>query len=176
MVVRSVVRRGRLRELEVGRVTFSAAGSELPAPVGATVQIPSDKSIKASVTFENTGSGTVSGVFWFAVFYAKTLSDSSGDPLTDYGNWDSEDEAKDDYTGSLTLNPGDSVTKDGGNPVTIADVTAWSEGDKIDAGVVLGVAMGGENYFLDSLKITDAIEIIAPALRVEITDVSFSEA
>ena len=96
--------------------------------------------------------------------------------MTDYGKWDSEDEAKDGYTESLTLNPGDSVTKDGRNPVTIADVTVWSVGDKIDAGVVLGVAIEEENYFLDSLKITDAVEIIAPTLRVEITDVSFSEA
>ena len=173
MVVRSVVRRSRLKELGIGRATFRAAGE--PVPVGATVEIPLDKKIKVSVTFENTGSSAVSGTFWFAVFYARSLSDPSGDPVRDYGTWDTESEAKDEYVEELTLNPGDSVTKDGQSPVTIADVAEWSEGDTIDAGVVLGVAIGTENYFLDSLKIDDAVKIVAPALRVEITDVTFSE-
>ena len=176
MVVRSVVRRSRLKELGVGRTTFSAAGSELPVPVGATVQIPSDEKIKVSVTFENKGSRDVSGAFWFEVFYAKTLSDSSGDPATDYDTWAWESDTSDYYIENLTLRVGDSVTKDGDRPIEIASVEGWAEGDKIDAGVVLGVVIDSTTYYLDSLKIADAVEIIAPTLRVEITEVSFSEA
>ena len=171
MVVRSVVRRGRLRELGVGRATFSAAGEIVP--VGATVQIPSDKSIKASVTFQNTGSGTVSGRFTVTVMYADTLSDSSGDPETDFQTWFVE--CDDWHTGEsdLTLNPGASTTLETG---TTVPANQWSEGTKIDAGIVLVVSIGGTTYYLDSLKIADAIEIIAPTRRVEITGVTFSEA
>jgi len=174
MVVRSVVRRGRLKELGVGGATFSAAGSELPAPVGATVQIPSDKSIKASVTFENTGSGTVSGTFTVMVMYADTLSDSSGNPEEDANTWFSE--CDDWHMGErrdLTLNPGASATLDAEAAVP---ANQWSEGTKIDAGIVLVVSIGGTTYYLDSLKIADAVEIIAPTLRVEISNVTFSEA
>ena len=171
MVVRSVVRRSRLKELGVREATFSAAGSELPVPVGATVQIPSDKKIKVEVTIENTGSASVTKDFCVMVFYADTLSDSSGDPSTDFDTWFSEGEAYDsaDVYG-LTLDPGDTHTFSGAN----VSANKWSEGTKIDAGIVLmNVAM---SEFYDSLKIADAVEIIAPTLRVEITDVSFSEA
>ena len=171
MVVRSVVRRSRLKELGVGGATFRAAGETVP--VGATVQIPSDKSIKASVTFENTGSGTVSGDFFVNIYYADTLSDSSGDPKSDNSTWSSEATTNDLILETLTLNPGDSVTRDGASPV---DASWWSEGTKIDAGLVLGVFIGGTTYYLDSLKIADAVEIIAPTRRVEITGVTFSEA
>jgi len=172
MVVRSVVRRSRLKELGVGGATFGAAGE--PVPVGATtVQIPSDKSIKASVTFENTGSRTVSGTFTVMVMYADTLSDSSGNPEEDANTWFSE--CVDWHMGDrdLTLNPGASATLD-----TEAAVPAnqWSEGTKIDAGVVLMLSVEGTTYYLDSLKIADAVEIIAPTRRVEITGVTFSEA
>jgi len=173
MVVRSVVRRSRLKELGVGGATFSAAGSELPAPVGATVQIPSDKSIKASVTFENTGSGTVSGTFTVMVMYADTLSDSSGNPEEDANTWFSECNDWHMRERDLTLNPGTSATLDAGAAVP---ANQWSEGTKIDAGVVLILSVEGTTYYLDSLKIADAVEIIAPTRRVEITGVTFSEA
>lgn len=167
MVVRSVVRRSRLKELGVGRATFSAAGE--PVPVGATVKIPSDKKIKATVTFENTGSKTVSGTYSVDIFYADSLSDSSGDPKTDYDTWTKEWEAH-DYKGSwLSLDPGKTGSLTGNYPV---DASIWSEGTKIDVGIVLAVSA----EFVDSLKIADAIQIIAPALRVEITNVTFSEA
>jgi len=173
MVVRSVVRRSRLKELGVGGATFSAAGSELPAPVGATVQIPSDKSIKASVTFQNTGSGTVSGLFTVAVMYADTLSDSSGNPEADFQTWFVECDDWHEGESDLTLNPGASTTLETG---TTVPANQWSEGTKIDAGIVLVVSIGGTTYYLDSLKIADAVEIIAPTRRVEITGVTFSEA
>jgi len=171
MVVRSVVRRSRLKELGVGRPTFSVPGSELPVPVGATVQIPSDKKIKVEVTIENTGSASVTKDFCVMVFYADTLSDSSGDPSTDYDTWFFEGE---DYESAavygLTLDPGDTYTFSAAN----VPANTWTEGTKIDAGIVLmNVTM---SEFYDSLKITDAVEIVAPALRVEITDVTFSEA
>jgi len=171
VVVRSVVRRSRLGELGVSRASFRAAG--VPVPVGATVQIPSDKHIKATVTFENTGSQSVSGNFMFYVFYADTLSNSTGDPESDWNTWDSECDVSDSSSSvTLTLNPGSSESLEGLNPPA---ANTWAEGTKIDAGVVLLVGIGGEIHFLDSLKIADAVEIVAPTLRVEITDVTFSE-
>jgi len=171
MVVRSVVRRSRLKELGVGEASFSAAGE--PVPVGATVKIPADKKIKATVTFENTGSRAVSGTFTALVIYADTLSASSGDPRRDENTWMAEGEATDAYIGTETLNAGASVTRDSLYPVA---ASTWAEGTKIDAGVVLKVDIGGTTYYLDSLKIADAVEIIAPTRRVEITGVTFSEA
>ena len=171
MVVRSVVRRSRLRELGVGGTKFSAAG--VPVPVGATVQIPIDKKIKASVTIGNTGSQSLTRDFTAFICYADTLSDSSGDPETDLATWVSEADVTDVKTETgKTLDPGDTLT------IETSGILAshWNEGDIIDAGVVVYASVAGTYEYYDSLKITDAIEIIAPALRVEITDVSFSEA
>jgi len=171
MVVRSVVRRSRLRELGVREATFRATGA--PVPVGATVDIPSDKSIKASVTFQNTGSGTVSGHFTVAVMYADTLSDSSGNPEADFQTWFGECDDWHAGESDLTLNPGASTTLETG---TTVPADQWTEGTTLDAGVVLVVTIGGTNYYLDSLKIDDAVKIIAPTMRVGITGVTFSEA
>ena len=171
MVVRSVVRRSRLRELGVGEATFRAAGELLP--VGATtVQIPLDKKIKVEVTIENTGSQSITKDFSVDIFYADTLSDSSGDPETDLYTWIGEFEASDaaEVSGQ-TLKPGDTYTLVGSSPVS---ANTWAENTKIDAGIVL--ASVGYSELYDSLKIADAVEIIAPTLRVEITDVTFSEA
>jgi len=169
MVVRSVVRRGRLKELGVGRTTFGAAGELLP--VGATtVQIPSDKKIKVEVTIENTGSQSVTKNFGIVALYADTLSDSSGDPEKDFDTWWQEWEEFDSAdVYNLTLNPGDTYTLSAAN----VPANTWSEGTKIDAGIVLTNTDLSEFY--DSLKIANAVEIIAPTLRVEITDVTFSE-
>jgi len=172
MVVRSVVRRSRLKELGVGRATFRAAG-EL-GPVGATVDIPIDKKIQATVTIENTGSQSLTRNFCVEVYYADTLSDSSGDPETDLDTWYDEKEASILVCEfDKTLNPGDTLTLVTGG----VDASNWSEGDIIDAGVVVyGTIPGsGEYEYYDSLKVTDAVRIIAPATRVEITDVTFSE-
>jgi len=75
----------------------------------------------------------------------------------------------------MTLNPGDAHTFDAfcGVPASSND---WAEGDKIDAGACLIMIQDTTRTVLDSLKITDAVEIVAPALRVEITGVTFSEA
>ena len=75
----------------------------------------------------------------------------------------------------MTLNPEDTHTFDAFCGVP-ASSNEWAEGDKIDAGVVLLMIQDTTRIVLDSLKITDAVEIIAPALRVEIIDVTFSEA
>ena len=170
MVVRSVVRRSRLKELGVGRATFRAAG-EL-GPVGATVDIPIDKKIKASVTIENTGSQSLTRDFTAFICYADTLSDSSGDPETDFTTWYSEADETDVHTVTgVTLNPGDTLT------IETSGIAAshWNEGDIIDAGVVVYASVAGTYEYYDSLKVTDAVRIIAPATRVEITDVTFSE-
>ena len=177
MVVRSVVRRSRLKELGVGEATFSAAGRRLPVPVGATADIPRDKNIVASVTIKNTGSQDASYYFIVHVYYADTLSDSSGSPDVDDLGWSYEAEAEDFASSDVktTLKPGDTLT------LTTSGVPAstWDENTTIDAGIVLGASATSAtdiHKYLDSLKITDAVKIIAPTLRVEITDVTFSEA
>jgi len=170
MVVRSVVRRSRLKELGVGRATFRAAG-EL-GPVGATVEIPIDKRIKAAVTIENAGSQSVTRGFTVFICYANVLSDSSGDPEDDLITWYNEADETDVNTApETTLNPGDTLT------IETSGVMAshWNEGDIIDAGVVVYASVGGTYEYYDSLKIADAVKIVAPTLRVEITDVTFSE-
>jgi len=172
MVVRSVVRRSKLRELGMSRASFRAAG-EL-GPVGATVQIPRDKKIKVTVTIENTGSQSVTGKFGFMCHYADTLSDSSGDPQQDWFTWWGEGDVYDSkpMDEETTLDPGSTLTMEGEYP---AEASTWSEGTIIDAGIIVSMKVDDTVIHLDSLKITDAVEIIAPTLRVEITDVTFSE-
>jgi len=172
MVVRSVVRRSRLKELGVSRATFRAAG--VPVPVGATVDIPSDKKIKVTVTIENTGSQSVTGKFGFYCFYAAALSDPTGDLEQDWATWWYEREAADvkPMEEETTLNPGDTLTMEGPSPV---EASTWPEDTTIDAGIILTMKTDDTVIYLDSLKIADAVKIVAPALRVEITDVTFSE-
>jgi len=170
MVVRSVVRRGRLKDLGVSKATFGAAG-EL-GPVGATVDIPSDKKIKTTVTVQNTGSQRLEGFVLYArVSFADTLSDSTGDPESDFNTWHAEEEASAFTSRLITLDPGASTSLD----IPGVDASTWVEGTIIDAGVVIYTAEDTTVTYLDSLKVTDAVRIIAPALRVEITDVTFSE-
>ena len=86
------------------------------------------------------------------VFYAESLSDSTGDPAEDYANWDAEAEAVDIVEfGSVTLNPGESISASASN----TPLNAWAEGTKIDVGVVLLDA--GQNFY-DSLKVSDVVE------------------
>ena len=143
-----------LKELSVERAVFRAAGGP------ATVQIPSDKKIAASVTIENTGSETVSGDFSVVIYYGVNLPE-------EHTAWLLNCDAYVSDSASLTLNPGDEHTFTG---FATIEASLWSEGSKVDAGVK--VWMG--DTLLDTLYIPDAIEIIAPALRVEITDVAFS--
>ena len=172
MLARPVVRRSRLKELGVSRATFRAAGE--PVPVGATVQIPRDKKIKVTVTIENTGSQSVTGKFGFVCHYADTLSDSSGDPQQDWNTWFIEADEYDSkpMVEETTLDPGSTLTMEGEYPV---EASTWSEGTIIDAGIIISMKLDDTVIHLDSLKIADAVEIIAPTLRVEITDVTFSE-
>lgn len=142
-----------------------------------TVQIALDKKIKVEVTVKNAGSQNLSGNFYLDIFYADTLSDPYDEPADTYVTWLLEDEAHDArYIYSHTLEAGVSETWDGESPV---NASTWPEGSKIDAGIVLRwEGAGGEIYYLDVLKIADAIEIVAPTQRpiVEITEVVFSEA
>ena len=142
-----------------------------------TVQIASDKKIRAEVTVKNTGSQDLHGHFYLDIFYADALSDPYGELADTYVTWLHEDEAHDArYIYYHTLEAGASETWVGESPV---DASTWSEGTKIDAGIVLRWSdpSGGKLYYLDVLKIADAIEIVAPTQRfaVEISDVEFSE-
>ena len=172
------IRRRRLRDSALEAVFHELPSAPTtPAPIEVTeVQVPQDKKIGATVTIENTGSQSVTGDFYTTIFYAKELSDSSGNPEKDAQTWFEEKEAHDvDAELLMTLNPGDTHTFDAfcGVPASSND---WAEGDKIDAGVCLIMIQDTTRTVLDSLKITDAVEIVAPALRVEITGVTFSEA
>jgi len=137
------------------------------------VQIPSDKSIGVEVTIENTGSSSVTDVFWFYAFFAETLSAESGDPETDYTTWLYYESDDWDYgvTATTTLNPGDTLTIEGWSPVSAG---LWNVGTFVDAGIVIGMGSGSDVVFLDSLKITDAVEIVSPLPSIEIVDVTFS--
>jgi len=176
MVVKSVVRRSRLRDLGVGEATFGAVGSELPVPVGATVKIPKDKKIGASVTIKNTGSRSLTKDFLVNILYGKNLSDSSGNPTDDYWTWSDEANTEViDVKYNVTLNPEDTLTFSNFPGVMNPN---WNEGDYIDAGIVVsGKDPGDDVYDEDyaSLKIDDAVQIIAPTLRVRITNVTFFE-
>jgi len=143
-----------------------------------TVRISSDKKIEVSVVVKNTGSQNLYGHFYLDIFYADALSDPYDEPADTYVTWLHESEAHDSrYIYYSTLEAGASKTWDGESPV---DASTWSEGTKIDAGIVLRWSdpSGRKLYYLDVLKIADAIEIVAPAQRfaVEISDVEFSEA
>jgi len=166
------VRRSRLRELGVGGAKFSVPGSELPVPVGATVQIPRNKKIKVSVTIKNTGSIKVEGTFSAIIFYADSLSNSSGNPNTDYNTWYSECEEMDfDTETDISIDAGATYTFTNFMGV---QASSWDEETTIDAGVIVAEIKDSTVTPLDSLKITDAVEIIAPV--VGITNVSFFEA
>ena len=172
------IRRRRFGDLALETALHEVSSAPtIPTQIGAVgVQISQDKRISASVTIKNTGSASVTGDFYTIIFYAKELSDSSGDPEKDAQTWFNEKEAHDvDAELLMTLNPEDTHTFDAFCGVP-ASSNEWAEGDKIDAGVVLLMIQDTTRIVLDSLKITDAVEIIAPALRVEITDVTFSEA
>jgi len=86
------------------------------------------------------------------VFYAESLSDSTGDPAEDYANWDAEAEAVDIVEfGSVTLNPGETVSASASN----IPLNTWAEGTKIDAGIVL---LDVDQNFYDSLRMSDIVE------------------
>jgi len=146
--------------LEATFCEFSGA----PTIIGATkAKIPQDKNIKAIATFKNEGVSPVTGLFLVGVVYGDELSDPvSDDPLTNWHTWFYESDAYDfgDSNYDITLNPGSSgtVETDGNVPAS-----TWAEETTLDAGIILYANIHGEQHFLDSLKIDDAIEIIAPA-------------
>jgi len=174
MKLRARVKMGRGFKEGTSTITQTLFQSSVASPAGANrtksrtkvfgtpVEIPSDKKIGVSVTFENTGSESIYGMFFVEIFYADSLTDSSGDPETDYNTWMEEWEGFDGYISSTTtMNPGDSWTFVGNDP---PPANRWAEGTVIDAGVIVGCVdvSTWEAYFYDSLKITDAVKIIAP--------------
>ena len=109
--------------------------------------------IEATITIMNLDNVTITRQFRAIVFYAETLSDSSGVPCEDYNVWNEEAEALDVIEfGTITLNPGDSATASASN----VSANIWPEGVKIDAGIVI---LDGEGNFYDSLKVSDAVSL-----------------
>jgi len=126
------------------------------------VEVHADKRIKATVSFKNTGSKSIYGMFWFDVFYGEPLSESSGDPEQDYNTWKNEMDGFDgSISSTITLNPGDTITLVGNDPV---EGSLWLEGALIDAGVVIGSLdpTTWEIYYYDSLRMPSAILILPP--------------
>ena len=151
-----------------GRINLGAYGNTREASLGGPLAV--EKRIKATITLRNFGDEVVHGNFTAKIFYAEELSDSTDDPLSDFENWASEAEAEDAAIfGDTFLNPNETVTSSSDN----APISVWSDGGKIDAGVVVFVEINDEIYYVDSKKFTDAIEIIPP-LTVEIYDANFA--
>ena len=133
--------------------------------VGATVEVPSDAYLQWSVDIKNTGYRDIDlgeeDVF-LDVFFGETLSEESGDPQTDMATWLSE--ALGDcinffgYEGEI-LEVGD--TKTVTDRIEVAEF-GFEEGKTYDAGIVVGYASDTTLIALDSMKIDDAIKIVAP--------------
>ena len=139
-----------------------------------TVRMPSDKKIKVEVTVRNAGS-RLYGHFYLDVFYADTLPDPEDDPADTYILWLLKDEAHDKrYIYEHTLEAGATETWSGESPVA---ASTWSEGTKIDVGIVLryGDPLGREIHYLDVLKIADAVEIVAPT-QMGVAEAALSKA
>jgi len=130
---------------EENGLLYTSSG-HIISPVGG-------KLIKATVTIKNANNRPVTARLRAVVFYAESLSDSTGDPAKDYANWSAQADATDVVEfGPVTLDPGESITASASNiPLNI-----WAEGTKIDAGVVL---LDADQNFYDSLKVSDVMEV-----------------
>ncbi|RLF92272.1 hypothetical protein DRN52_08330 [Thermococci archaeon] len=150
--------------------------------VGATVEVPSDAFLQWSVVIKNTGYRDIDlgkeDTFFEAVF-GEALSDESGDPQTDMETWESEaGMVAVAFAGSEgeILKVGETKTVTNGEYVVDLEL---EEGKTYDAGIVVGYGLGSispEGIATDSMKIDDAIKIVAPVkLSIEGTpEISWS--
>jgi len=146
--------------------------------VGATAEVPSDAYLQWSVDITNTGDRDIDlGVesVFLDVMFGEELSDESGDPQTDMATWISE--ALGDcitFFGSEgdILKVGETKTVTDGIEVTEYGL---EEGKTYDAGIIVGYKPGTTLIALDSMKIADAVVIVAPVkLSIEGTEFSWT--
>jgi len=138
-------------------------GRVISAAARATVQVPSDAYLEWFVDIKNTGYTDIDlgaiGAF-LEVIFGETLSDESGDPQTDMVTWWGE--AIMDcvsFFGAATLTVGETMTVIGGEYVVDLGL---EEGKTYDVGIVVGYEPDTTMIALDSMKIDDAVEIVAP--------------
>ena len=136
--------------------------------VGATVEVPSDAFLQWSVVIKNTGYRDIDlgkEDTFLEVIFGEALSDESGDPQTDMETWDGEGLIS--CTGFFgvegeILKVGETKTVTNGEYVVDLEL---EEGKTYDAGIVVGYGAGSispEGIATDSMKIDDAIKIVAP--------------
>jgi len=133
--------------------------------VGATVEVPSDAYLQWTVDIKNTGYRDIDlggeGAF-LDVLFGETLSEESGDPQTDLDAWMREAfcdcHNSFGYEGEI-LKVGDTKTVTDG--VEVAEC-GFEEDKTYDAGIIVGYTPDTTSVALDSMKIDDAIKIVAP--------------
>jgi len=133
--------------------------------VGATVEVPSDAFLQWSVVIKNTGYRDIDlgkEDTFLEVIFGEMLSDESDDPQTDMVTWSSESVM--DCVGFFgvegeILKVGETKTVTDGEYVVDLEL---EEGKTYDAGIIVGYKPDTTMIALDSMKIDDAIKIVAP--------------
>ena len=133
--------------------------------VGATVEVPSDAYLEWSVDIKNTGYIDIDlgrEDTFLDVTFGEALSDESGDPQTDMETWNREGivscTAFFGVEGEI-LEVGETKTVTDGDFVVDLGL---EEGKTYDAGIVVGYKPDTTMIALDSMKIDDAVKIVAP--------------
>jgi len=133
--------------------------------VGATVEVPSDAFLQWSVVIKNTGYRDIDlgkEDTFLEVIFGEMLSDESGDPQTDMVTWSSESVMDCvvffGVEGEI-LKVGETKTVTDGEYVVDLGL---EEGKTYDVGIIVGYEPDTTMIALDSMKIDDAIKIVAP--------------
>jgi len=150
------------RKLDVGVIFHGDKTSE-----DAPVEVRRTRDLKTTVTIKNNTSQKLRyRLIYLYVFFAETLSDSSGDSEADYHAWMSE---ADTYCWNVFLPP---VLNPGETRTTFCTVvsTPWKEETILDAGVVVKAIDALTEWY--SLKVTDGVKIVLPQDVVEIMEVN----
>jgi len=140
--------------------------------VGATVEVPSDAFLQWSVVIKNTGYRDIDlgkEDTFLEVIFGEMLSDESGDPQTDMVTWSSESVM--DYVSFFGVE-GEILKVDETKTVTDGEYVVdleLEEGKTYDAGIIVGYKPDTTMIALDSMKIDDAIKIVAP-VKLSIED------
>ena len=140
--------------------------------VGATVEVPSDAFLQWSVVIKNTGYRDIDlgkEDTFLEVIFGEMLSDESGDPQTDMVTWCSESVM--DCVSFFGVE-GEILKVDETKTVTDGEYVVdlgLEEGKTYDAGIIVGYKPDTTMIALDSMKIDDAIKIVAP-VKLSIED------
>jgi len=140
-------------------------GRVVGAIAGTTVEVPSDAFLQWSVDIKNTGYRDIDlgkEDTFLEVIFGETLSDESGDPQTDMETWDSEGVIScTSFFGveGEILKVGETKTVTDGEYVVDLEL---EEGKTYDAGIIVGYEPDTTMIALDSMKIDDAVKIVAP--------------